>query len=80
MAGQFNSRVADPDHQSVLHFAGEGPVHRSIISQDGKLVHDFQGMSTIHDLGVYVLSFTSLEVSQFPNPLPTFPIVHFLEL
>lgn len=49
-----NAPVADPNHQSVLHFEGEGPVHRSIISNKGKLVRDHEGITTVHELAVYV--------------------------
>lgn len=57
-----NAPVADPNHQSVLHFEGEGPVHRSIISNKGKLVRDHEGITTVHELAAYVrfLSLTPL--------------------
>lgn len=53
MASTGDGLIVDPNHQSVLHFAGEGPVHRSALTQGKGLVADFDGMTTVHELGQF---------------------------
>lgn len=58
MSAHAEEVPVDPNHQSVLHFAGEGPVHRAVFSHKGKLVRDMNGIETVHELGVYVTFLT----------------------
>lgn len=51
---EANSFAVDPNNQSILHFEGEGPVHRSALCQNGKLMRDHHGIVTVHELAAYV--------------------------
>ena len=67
MASTGDGLIVDPNHQSVLHFAGEGPVHRSALTQGKGLVADFDGMTTVHELGQYVF-LANLAENPIPHP------------
>jgi len=43
----------DVNRQSFLHFAGEGPVHRNVLTEGCDLVSNFDGINTVHELGQY---------------------------
>lgn len=57
----------DANRQSFLHFAGEGPVHRNVLTEGRDLVSNFAGLNTVHELGQYVfLRFYALYLVPHP--------------